>query len=159
MDIWPLSIVIEAVFLDDYVSQVSNKLDKKIKIEPIMSVSQKHPYHLVDPSPWPFLGSLRALANTIGGDICIHSFAKTGTLLNLGLGMILYTMFVWWCDVIRESIYKGHLTFVVQLGFRYGMILFIVFEVMSFLAFFWVFFLNGMIYGHSKLACALYIKI
>jgi len=32
-----------------------------------MSVSQKHPYHLIDPSPWPLLGSLGALASTIGG--------------------------------------------------------------------------------------------
>jgi hypothetical protein len=66
-----------------------------------MSVSQKHPYHLVDPSPWPLLGSLGALANTIGGVMYMHSFAKGGTLLNLGLGMILYIMFVWWCDVIQ----------------------------------------------------------
>nr|AHG59251.1 cytochrome oxidase subunit III [Bryum argenteum] len=110
-----------------------------------MSVSQKHPYHLVDPSPWPLLGSLGALASTIGGVMYMHSFMGGGTLLSLGLGMILYTMFVWWRDVIRESTYEGHHTFVVQLGLRYGMILFIVSEVMSFLAFFWAFF-------HSSLA-------
>ncbi|CAK9195736.1 unnamed protein product [Sphagnum troendelagicum] len=85
-----------------------------------MSVSQKHPYHLVDPSPWPLLGSLGALASTIGGVMYMHSFAEGGTLLSLGLGMILYTMFVWWRDVIRESTYEGHHTFVVQLGLRYG---------------------------------------
>jgi cytochrome c oxidase subunit 3 len=101
-----------------------------------MSVSQKHPYHLVDPSPWPLLGSLGALASTIGGVMYMHSFTGGGTLLSLGLGMILYTMFVWWRDVIRESTYEGHHTFVVQLGLRYGMILFIVSEVMFFLAFF-----------------------
>nr|YP_010881095.1 cytochrome c oxidase subunit 3 [Moerckia flotoviana]QDE10613.1 cytochrome c oxidase subunit 3 [Pallavicinia lyellii]WIA66597.1 cytochrome c oxidase subunit 3 [Moerckia flotoviana] len=95
-----------------------------------MSVSQKHPFHLVDPSPWPLLGSLGALASTIGGVMYMHSFAGGGTLLCLGLGMILYTMFVWWRDVIRESTYEGHHTFVVQLGLRYGMIPFIVSEVM-----------------------------
>jgi hypothetical protein len=63
-----------------------------------MSVSQKHLYHLVDPNPWPFLGSLRALASTIGG-VYMHSFAEGGTHLNLGLGMSLYTMFVWWRDI------------------------------------------------------------
>lgn len=110
-----------------------------------MSVSQKHPYHLVDPSPWPLLGSLGALASTIGGVMYMHSFTGGGTLLSLGLGMILYTMFVWWRDVIRESTYEGHHTFVVQLGLRYGMILFIVSEVMFFLAFFRAFF-------HSPLA-------
>jgi cytochrome c oxidase subunit 3 len=106
-----------------------------------MSVSQKHPYHLVDPSPWPLLGSLGALASTIGGVMYMHSFTGGGTLLSLGLGMILYTMFVWWRDVIRESTYEGHHTFVVQLGLRYGMILFIVSEVMFFLAFFGLFFI------------------
>jgi cytochrome c oxidase subunit 3 len=79
-----------------------------------MSVSQKHPYHLVDPSPWPLLGSLGALASTIGGVMYMHYFAEGGTLLSLGLGMILYTMFVWWRDVICESTYEGHHTFVVQ---------------------------------------------
>jgi cytochrome c oxidase subunit 3 len=57
-----------------------------------MSVSQKHPFHLVDPSPWPLLGSLGALASTIGGVMYMHSFTGGGTLLCLGLGMILYTM-------------------------------------------------------------------
>nr|YP_009478085.1 cytochrome oxidase subunit 3 [Anthoceros angustus]AVP12831.1 cytochrome oxidase subunit 3 [Anthoceros angustus] len=101
-----------------------------------MSVSQKHPYHLVDPSSWLILGSLGALASTIGGVMYMHSFTGGGTLLSLGLGMILYTMFVWWRDVTRESTYEGHHTFVVQLGLRYGMILFIVSEVMFSLAFF-----------------------
>ena len=54
-------------------------------------------------------------------------------------------MFVWWRDVIRESTFQGHHTTPVQLGLRYGMILFIASEVMFFLAFFWAFF-------HSSLA-------
>jgi len=104
-----------------------------------MSVSQKHPYHLVNPSPWPLLGSLEALTSTISGVMYMHSFVEGGTLLSLNLGVILYTMFVWWRNIIREFIYKGHHTFVVESGLRYGMILFIVFEIMSFLAFFWAF--------------------
>jgi len=109
-----------------------------------MSVSQKHPYHLVDPSPWPLLGSLGALANTIGGVMYMHSFVEGGTLISLSLGMILYIMFVWWRNIIHESTYEGHHTFVVQLGLRYGMILFIVSKVMSFLAFFWAFFQSSL---------------
>jgi len=49
-------------------------------------------------------------------------------------------MFVWWRDVVREATYLGHHTKMVQLGLRYGMILFIVSEVMFFVAFFWAFF-------------------
>jgi cytochrome c oxidase subunit 3 len=54
-------------------------------------------------------------------------------------------MFVWWRDVVREATFEGHHTSFVQLGLRYGMILFIVSEVMFFVAFFWAFF-------HSSLA-------
>ena len=28
---------------------------------------QRHPYHLVDPSPWPFVGSIGGLGLTFGG--------------------------------------------------------------------------------------------
>lgn len=110
-----------------------------------MSVSQKHPYHLVDPSPWPLLGSLGALASTIGGVMYMHSFAGGATLLSLGSGLILYTMLVWWRDVLRESTYEGHHTKVVQLGLRVGFLPFTVSEVMFFLALSRAFF-------HSSLA-------
>ncbi|KAF9660728.1 hypothetical protein SADUNF_SadunfMtG0002800 (mitochondrion) [Salix dunnii] len=110
-----------------------------------MIESQRHSYHLVDPSPWPISGSLGALATTVGGVMYMHSFQGGATLLSLGLLFILYTMFVWWRDVLRESTLEGHHTKVVQLGLRYGFILFIVSEVMFFFAFFWAFF-------HSSLA-------
>lgn len=105
-----------------------------------MKSYQKHPFHLVDPSPWPIFGSLGALASTIGGVMYMHSFVGGGLLCSLGLTMLLYTMFVWWRDVIRESTYEGHHTSLVQSGLRYGMILFIVSEIMFFFAFFWAFF-------------------
>ncbi|KAI3814383.1 hypothetical protein L1987_19136 [Smallanthus sonchifolius] len=54
-------------------------------------------------------------------------------------------MFVWWCDVICESTLEGHHTKVVQLGPRYGFILFIVSEVMFLFALFQA-------YSHSSLA-------
>ncbi|KAL0298054.1 UNVERIFIED_CONTAM: Cytochrome c oxidase subunit [Sesamum calycinum] len=101
-----------------------------------MIESQRHSYHLVDPSPWPISGSLGALATTVGGVMYMHSFQGGATLLSLGLIFILYTMFVWWRDVLRESTLEGHHTKVVQLGPRYGFILFIVSEVMFFFAFF-----------------------
>ena len=94
-----------------------------------MIESQRHSYHLVDPSPWPISGSLGALATTVGGVMYMHSFQGGATLLSLGLIFILYTMFVWWRDVLRESTLEGHHTKVVQLGPRYGFILFIVSEV------------------------------
>ncbi|KAM3387763.1 hypothetical protein ACQJBY_010540 [Aegilops geniculata] len=101
-----------------------------------MIESQRHSYHLVDPSPWPISGSLGALATTVGGVMYMHSFQGGATLLSLGLIFLLYTMFVWWRDVLRESTLEGHHTKAVQLGPRYGSILFIVSEVMFLFAFF-----------------------
>jgi len=76
-----------------------------------MSVSHKHPYHLVHPSPWPILGSLGALASTFGGVMYMNSSIGGGTIISLGLALISYIMFVRWHDVLREATYKGHHNF------------------------------------------------
>ena len=102
--------------------------------------AHSHKFHLVDPSPWPFVMSMAALTTTTGGVLYMHSYAMGGFTLAFGIFMILYTMYFWWRDVVRESTYEGHHTHVVQVGLRYGMILFIVSEVMFFFAFFWAFF-------------------
>jgi cytochrome c oxidase subunit 3 len=54
--------------------------------------------------------------------------------------MVLATVFFWFRDVVREATYQGHHSPVVQIGLRYGMLLFIASEVMFFAAFFWAFF-------------------
>jgi cytochrome c oxidase subunit 3 len=61
-------------------------------------------------------------------------------LFLVGLAGVLYTMFAWWRDVVRESVVKGDHTPVVKLGLRYGMVLFIASEVMFFVAWFWAYF-------------------
>ena len=45
-----------------------------------MIESQRHSYHLVDPSPWPISGSLGALATTVGGVMYMHSFQGGATV-------------------------------------------------------------------------------
>lgn len=105
-----------------------------------MATLQKHPFHLVDPSPWPFLSSLAVYTTAVGAVMYMHSFLYGGWILGLGFTGIIYSMFVWWRDVIREATYQGHHTRAVQLSMRYGMLLFIVSEVMFFFAFFWAFF-------------------
>jgi cytochrome c oxidase subunit 3 len=99
--------------------------------------AKQHPYHLVDPSPWPAVGAVSAFAAAVGGISYMHGASLLWAVPGL-LG-ILYTMFVWWRDVIKES-NEGYHTKVVQLGLRYGMILFIASEVMFFVAWFWAFF-------------------
>jgi len=97
-----------------------------------------HDYHLVDPSPWPAFGALAAFISAVGFVLYLHNV--TAWMLIIGLLMVAYTMFAWWKDVTREAEFEGHHTPVVQIGMRYGMILFIASEVMFFVAWFWAYF-------------------
>jgi cytochrome c oxidase subunit 3 len=98
----------------------------------------KHPYHLVDPSPWPIVGAIAAGVLTVGLVLFMHGMAPW--VWPIGVILVLLTMFFWWRDVVREGTFQGHHTHVVQIGLRYGMLLFIASEVMFFSAFFWAFF-------------------
>ena len=59
-----------------------------------------HPYHLVDPSPWPLVGSLSALLLTGGGVMWMHGVAIGPWVTLLGFLGVLYVMFRWWRDVL-----------------------------------------------------------
>ena len=106
----------------------------------------KHPYHLVDPSPWPIVGATAAGLLAFGAVEAMHN--RTYILLTIGLLAVLATMFLWWRDVVRESRTPGLHTAIVRLGLRYGMILFIASEVMFFVAFFWAFFHYALFPSH-----------
>jgi cytochrome c oxidase subunit III len=100
-----------------------------------------HDYHLVDPSPWPIVGSVAALMLAVGLIAWMHKiFAAAPLLFAAGAIGVLYTMVGWWRDVIREAEHDGYHTRVVQISHRYGMILFIASEVMFFVAWFWAYF-------------------
>ena len=98
----------------------------------------KHPYHLVDPSPWPLMGAFAGGALLLGIILVAHQ--GTYWMLTLGIIATLATMFFWWRDVLRESRTPGLHSAVVRIGLRYGMVLFIASEVMFFVAFFWAYF-------------------
>ena len=106
--------------------------------------TQGHPFHLVDPSPWPFTGAFGALTTTCGAVMYMHSYVGGGFTLILGFALIILTMVGWWRDIVREGSFEGQHTKEVQVGLRQGMILFIVSEVMFFFAFFWAFFHSSM---------------
>ncbi len=112
--------------------------------------TKNHDYHIIDPSPWPVLGSLGALVTALGGIGYMRWLAggefsllginlTTPWLFFIGLLIVLYTMFGWWSDTVKEA-HEGHHTRVVSLHLRYGMIMFIASEVMFFVAWFWAFF-------------------
>ena len=71
----------------------------------------------------------------------------------IGVGMVLFTMFGWWRQVIKESMTPGLHTPVVRLGLRYAMVLFIASEVMFFVAFFWAYFHFSLYPEHTDRRC------
>ncbi|MFN3668915.1 MAG: cytochrome c oxidase subunit 3 [Brevundimonas sp.] len=112
-----------------------------------------HDYHLVNPSPWPLIASIAATIMMIGAVVWMKGLAPAdgdpiaaallsdgkAAIFFAGLAGVLLAAFGWWSDVIKESRAGDH-TPVVQIGLRYGMIMFIASEVMFFAAFFWIFF-------------------
>ena len=122
--------------------------------------TKHHDYHIIDPSPWPLFGSIGALVMAIGGigwmqAIQGNEFALLGIPLSnpwtffIGLLIILYTMFGWWGDTIKEA-HQGHHTKVVSIHLRYGMIMFIASEVMFFVAWFWAVFDASLFYDQAN---------
>ena len=109
-----------------------------------MSQEQSHPYHLVDPSPWPAVGALGVFILAVGGVLFMHMDTAIG--LYIGLGLVLITMFGWWRDVVKEAEKTDAHTSPVQYGLKMGMVLFIASEVMFFVAFFWAFFLPRLLF-------------
>nr|YP_009485489.1 cytochrome c oxidase subunit III [Melosira undulata]AVR57553.1 cytochrome c oxidase subunit III [Melosira undulata] len=103
-------------------------------------IKTKHHWHLVDPSPWPLMAAIAAFCLTSGGVLYMHNFLLGSNLFKLGLFILLFVMYLWWRDIIREATFENQHNFSVQKGLRLGMILFIISEIMFFFAFFWAFF-------------------
>jgi cytochrome c oxidase subunit 3 len=114
----------------------------------------KHDYHLVDPSPWPLVGSVAATIMAMGLVMWmkgLFGFKPNPVLFAVGAAGVLYTMIGWWSDVVKEA-NRGDHTPVVSIGLRYGMVLFIASEVMFFVAWFWMFFEMALFHGQRTLS-------
>lgn len=105
-----------------------------------MAHAKDHDYHILPPSVWPFVAAISAFLMLAGSVIWMHGSGPWMALA--GFVGVLYVMFAWWSDVVSES-HVGDHTPVVQIGLRYGFILFIMSEVMFFVAWFWSFFKNA----------------
>ena len=106
-----------------------------------MAHEKNHDYHILPPSIWPFLGAVGGFVMLFGAVLWMRDI--TPWMFFIGLVLVLYTMFGWWADVVREGETGDH-TPVVRIGLRYGFILFIMSEVMFFAAWFWSFFKHAM---------------
>ncbi len=102
--------------------------------------AERHGFHIVEPSPCPFI-----TANAIGNLVmlCLHYFHyfKMGkywvfsTLFYFSL-----VIFMWFRDVVIESTYQGIHTVILQKMLRSGFVLVLISEAMFFFGFFWCFF-------------------
>lgn len=108
---------------------------------PIPSNTQT--FHLVEARPWPFTAAFSACTIMYSFSIWFHQTFPL--MISIGVVLIAITILVWWRDVIRESTYIGSHSYKVRRGLEWGIILFIISEVIFFSAFFWTFF-------HSSLA-------
>lgn len=106
----------------------------------VRSNFQAHPFHLVSPSPWPVFTSINLLSLTTGGVLTMHGFSYASNFFFLALILLVYSMSLWFRDIISEGTYLGNHTLAVQRGLNMGVALFIVSEALFFLAIFWTFF-------------------
>ncbi len=99
------------------------------------SDAKTHPFHMVNPSKWPLVGSIAAITTAIGAIMYMHG----APLVAVAPGFLLLLITFWgWCrDVVIESNDGVSHTTPVKHGLRMGMVLFIASEVMFFFAFFW----------------------
>ncbi len=108
---------------------------------------KRHPFHLVDPSPLPFLLSLSIFGLAASVVIYLHQ----EVYLNFNGFSLMVFFFItttllmarWWRNVIIESFLLYH-NKVVKKGLKVGFALFIVSEVMFFFGFFWAYFYNAL---------------
>jgi cytochrome c oxidase subunit III len=99
-------------------------------------------FHLVDPSPWPIVGSFFVFLTAFGLILSMKHVGVGPLVLAVGVAGVLFTMVGWWRDVIIES-QEGYHNAIVRHGLTIGMILFIASEVMFFVAWFWAFFASS----------------
>lgn len=110
-----------------------------------MAHVKNHDYQILPPSIWPLLGAIGAFVMLTGAVAWMKGITFLGLpvegpwMFLIGFVAVLYVMFGWWADVVREG-ESGEHTPVVRIGLQYGFILFIMSEVMFFVAWFWAFF-------------------
>ena len=98
------------------------------------STRQAH-YFVPQPMPWPIMGSVGLFCMALGGVFVMNGSSGGWVGVALGLMILIYMMFRWFGDVIRES-EGGKFGAWEDLSFRWGMSWFIFSEVMFFAGFF-----------------------
>ncbi len=79
---------------------------------------KKHKFHLVNPSPWPLVGAFSALFLVSGAILYMH-YEMLWPMI-AGLVLILFTMFMWWRDIIKESTFCSNTFYYVYVVARHN---------------------------------------
>ena len=107
----------------------------------------KHPFHLVEESPWPIITAYSLLTLTLSAVAYLQGYPLSYIFLILGFVSVAYCMALWFKDIIAEGTWLGLHTSYVQKGLALGVAFFVISEVFFFISIFWAYF-------HSSLAPA-----
>jgi cytochrome c oxidase subunit 3 len=103
-----------------------------------MTRHRNHPFHIVEQRPWPMTGAIGAIVTISGIIKWFHQYNEE--LLLIWVLVIIVTISQWWRDIVHVGTYQGLHTKLVTKGLWWGIILFIISEVIFFISFFWAFF-------------------
>ena len=96
------------------------------------------PFLAVQTSFWPLLVSF-ILFSAMGNTVLWINIKVSLLSVLFPIFIVVLTAFLWWKDVIRESLIGYH-THKLEVRLRIGMLLFILSEVFFFVSFFWAFY-------------------
>lgn len=105
-----------------------------------MSVNRSHPFHIVNPSPWPISTAFSLFFVTLGAAFFFHEKHVGYYISAFGFVSLIYSIYHWWRDVIHEGRLDHAHTENVRNGLRIAMALFILSELAFFSVFFGSFF-------------------
>jgi cytochrome c oxidase subunit 3 len=107
-------------------------------------ICEQHPFHIVDPSPWPFFISMFLLNNILWLINYMHDIVFNCLFLHfvkwISIIMFFLCIAFWFNDIVIEATFEGKHTLAVRRGLQIGMVLFIISEIMLFFSFFWAYF-------------------
>lgn len=105
--------------------------------------NEQHPFHLVEPSPWPLMTAMSLLSLVLSFILYFHYYRNGAAHFIISLAIFCFFLFRWFKDIIIEATFEGHHTLKVQKGIKLGMMLFIASEVM---------FVRNKRYGYNNIA-------
>lgn len=120
-----------------------NVLEKSSPL--LLCQSAKHRFHILHPSEYPALTGLFLFCWLVPQVFYIHNLplpifnTYRSDFIHISFIALFVTVIAWFLAVLKESSQGFHTT-KVQYGLRFGILLFIVSEVIFFFAFFWAFF-------------------